>query len=498
MTIRKRLILSYIAMVLIPIILIFAIGAALSASFFGRDESGGRTAGVIENGRGVPPIWQTFDSRDKLFSAIQWIAEFDPGLLSDKPFLQSADQALHDLQSGLVILKQGTMLYASPSLDAEKLDALLAASDSSEGSPWKQRAHGGYDKQSYEFKFPDGRQGTLILLSDLNPFFGRMARFLPVLFLSLLLVVGLTNGLLTYFVSRSIIKPLYALKQAAERIKEGDLDQRVQLRSKDEFGKVGEAFEEMRERLKHSLAMQIRYEENRKELLSNITHDLKTPITGLKACLEALRDGIADTDEKRDKYIRMMDSKATAMDRMIDELFLFSKLDLKGIPFHYEPTDMYGYVSGCVEELRTDPRLKDVRLEFHSGIDGIFILSIDREKMRRAIMNIVDNSLNHMNHENKRISFALTREEDAVTLAIGDNGPGIEQDALPYIFERFYRAEPSRNSLTGGSGLGLSIVKQIVEEHGGTVEARSEPGQGVTISLSLPLQDHSEPDGEPS
>jgi signal transduction histidine kinase len=149
--------------------------------------------------------------------------------------------------------------------------------------------------ESITFTYSDQSTGMVYILSDLNPFFDKLKMVFPLLVLSLLIVIGLTNGILTYLVSRSIIKPLYALKHAAEEIKEGNLNHEVLLKRKDEIGQLGEAFEEMRYRLNESIQIQLQYEENRKELISNISHDLKTPITGIKACVEGIKDGIADT-----------------------------------------------------------------------------------------------------------------------------------------------------------------------------------------------------------
>ncbi len=145
--------------------------------------------------------------------------------------------------------------------------------------------------------------------------------FFPLLFFSLLVILVVTNSVLTYLVSRSIIRPLNRLKKAAEEIKEGNLDFSVESASRDEIGQLSNAFEEMRHQLKVSIERQLRFEENRKELISNISHDLKTPITAIKGYVEGIQDGVADTPDKMDKYVRTIYAKADSMDHMIDELF---------------------------------------------------------------------------------------------------------------------------------------------------------------------------------
>ncbi|WP_148927922.1 sensor histidine kinase [Paenibacillus methanolicus] len=327
--------------------------------------------------------------------------------------------------------------------------------------------------------------------------------FFPIVALSLIGAVVLTNGLLTYFVSRSILRPIKALKQAAEHIKEGDLEHPLQMKKRrDELGRLGSAFEEMRLRLKESIRVQLQVEEDRKELISSISHDLKTPITAITGCADIMRDGIADTPEKQLKYINMIHRKAADMDRMIDELFLFSKLDLKKLPFTFVTVDLTAFLADCAEELRLQSQAGSDRLDVvfeHSGGEPAIAMA-DREKLGRAIMNIVENSLKHMDKPEKRLTFKLATDSvearaDMVAVSIADNGPGIEREALPRIFERFYRADEARTSERGGSGLGLAIVKQIIEEHGGRVWAESIVGSGTVISFSLPIHVEDTPGG---
>ncbi|MCY9698038.1 sensor histidine kinase [Paenibacillus alginolyticus] len=319
----------------------------------------------------------------------------------------------------------------------------------------------------------------------MNLFFENARKFFPVLVLSLLVAIGLTNGILTFLVSRSIIKPLYALKHAAEEIKEGNLDHEVNLKRKDEIGQLGAAFEEMRYRLNESIRLQLQYEENRKELISNISHDLKTPITGIRACVEGIQDGIADTELKRGKYMIMIAKKTEEMDRLIDELFLYSKLDLKQLPFYLEPMDLAAYLYDCAQELRLDLRMEGVTITFTSAGNRPILVMTDRKNLYRIIMNIIDNCLKYMNKINKEIRIKLYDGEEEATIKIEDNGTGIESAALPHIFDRFYREDPSRNTATGGSGLGLAIVKQIMEGHGGKVWAESSIGVGTSIYFTL-------------
>jgi signal transduction histidine kinase len=485
MTIRKRLILSYIAMLLIPVVLLVVIVANLAGVFFKEMRSSGELKN--ETAHLIPSIGVTFNNREQLLAGVKLLTKYEPDRLMDNVFLQETDEAAKLLHAGLVVMKNDRITHASPLVNNAELLDQLEEFRTVQGNGWSNRLNGRFTVEKHDFMFIDRSPGTLYLLSDLSPFIERMRQFLPMLFIFLLLVVGLTNGLLTFLVSRSIIKPLYILKDAAEKIKEGDLDYRLSLARKDEIGEVGEAFEEMRERLKQSLQLQMKYEENRKELISNISHDLKTPITGIKACIEGIRDGIADTEEKKDKYLQMIENKTASMDRLIDELLLFSKLDLKRLPFHYEEIDIAAFVRDYVVELRVEPHMKNVTIHYREENRHPVYVMADREKLQRVLMNIVDNSMKFMNRDDKNIDISLVTEAKEATVRIRDNGAGIESEALPHIFDRFYRAEPSRNTLTGGSGLGLAIVKHIVEELGGRAWAESIMGEGTTISFTLPV-----------
>ena len=502
MSIRKKLLISNFGMVFIPLFLFF-VAAVLLFGLFQRDIAGISTyygGGFGRNTDGYSAIGDHFAKRDELFAGIRFFARYDADRLNDTELLRKIDAELAAAKSGIVVVNRGVPAFTSALVTGIDV-GLLQRSASGDR---RHKPHGPFDAvevggkrysvDSLAVTFPDGGSGTVYFLSDVSPFMQVFPKVIPLMAATLLVILALTNGVLTFFVSRSFIKPLYALKEAAQRIKEGDLDQELTVqelavRRKDEFGQLAAAFEEMRLRLKRSIGLQLQYEENRKELLSNISHDLKTPIAAIKGCVEGLLDGIADTPEKRDNYLRMIYKKATDMDRQIDELFLFSKLDLNRLPFHFERMELASYLRDCAEELNLQLQSARVTVTFHSDAEGgrdVFVKA-DREKLHRVMQNIADNSIKHMDREPKRIDISLSANGAEAIVSIRDNGSGIAPDALPHIFERFYRADPSRSGATGGSGLGLAIVKQIIEGHGGRVWAESAVGEGTTISFALPI-----------
>lgn len=173
------------------------------------------------------------------------------------------------------------------------------------------------------------------------------------------------------------------------------------------------------------------------------------------------------------------------MDGLIDELFLYSKLDLDQIPFHFEKVDLYPFFADFIEELTFHFEKKNGIATLIADPSQSYVVEADREKLKRVVSNIIQNSLKYMDKDEKNIQVRLLAHTDAVTIEIHDNGRGIRQEDLPYIFDRFYRTDPSRNRSTGGSGLGLSIAKKIVDAHKGRIWAESEWKKGTTFYLKL-------------
>jgi histidine kinase len=322
-------------------------------------------------------------------------------------------------------------------------------------------------------------------LRKISPYVGIINRIFPFLIFLLLILVIVIIGFLNYLVSRSIIKPIRELKEAAEKIKQGDLHFEISANSKDEIGELTQAFEEMRQKLKSSVELQIQYEDNRKQLLSSISHDLRTPITSIVGYVEGIQDGVANTPDKLSKYLLTISTKAKDMNALIDELFLFSKLDLHEIPFVFKKLNISAFMESYVQELQFEMSEHDIDVLFSNDSLTTLYAKADAEQLRRVLINLTTNSIKFMDKERKRIDIVLSATESELIIEVKDNGAGISPEALAYIFDRFYRAEQSRNSNTGGSGLGLAIAKQIVERHGGDIWALSKLGEGTSIFFSL-------------
>ena len=256
----------------------------------------------------------------------------------------------------------------------------------------------------------------------------------------ILVFTSLSIGLWIY---RSIAAPLVKLKKATQNIKEGNLDFVLEVEGDDEFSELCRDFEEMRKRLKESAEEKVLLDKENKELISNISHDLKTPITAVKGYVEGIMDGVADTPEKMNRYVKTIYNKTNEMDHLINELTFYSKIDTNRIPYTFSKLNVEDYFSDCAEETGLELETR--------GIELVRVKDVG----------------------------------DFIQVEIEDNGKGIAAKDLTSIFDRFYRTDVSRNSSKGGSGIGLSIVKKILEDHGGKVWATSRLGIGTIMYFVL-------------
>ena len=294
------------------------------------------------------------------------------------------------------------------------------------------------------------------------------------------LTVLMANRFLTRFVVRKIEEPLDLLSEGARRLGEGDLDFRIAYAGKDEFAPVCGAFNEMAARLKESVERTRRDEESRKELLAGISHDLRSPLTSIRAYVEGLLDGVAQTEESKQRYLRTIRTKAEDIDRLVSQLFLYSKLDLEGDPMEMRPIRLDEFVAGFVEEAALDSRTRG--LEITAEQLTPVTVSADPEQLRRVLSNILENSIKYKAKETGRLRITL---EESGRLTLADDGPGVPEEALPKLFDVFYRSDPARKNPAGGSGLGLAIAAKAVQGMGGTIRARSGPHGGLAIEITL-------------
>lgn len=298
----------------------------------------------------------------------------------------------------------------------------------------------------------------------------------------ILVFTALSIGLWIY---RSIATPLVKLKKATQNIKEGNLDFVLDVEGNDEFSELCQDFEEMRKRLKESAEGKIILDKENKELISNISHDLKTPITAVKGYVEGIMDGVADTPEKMDRYVKTIYNKTNEMDHLINELTFYSKIDTNRIPYTFSKLNVEDYFSDCAEEVGLELETRGIELVYANYVESGVQVIADGEQIRRVIHNLISNAIKYMDKPKGIIQIRIKDVGDFIQVEIEDNGKGIAAKDIVYIFDRFYRTDVSRNSSKGGSGIGLSIVKKILEDHGGKVWATSRLGIGTIMYFVL-------------
>ena len=300
----------------------------------------------------------------------------------------------------------------------------------------------------------------------------------------IIVILVVTAALLMLWIYAGISVPLNKLRNATHKIAEGNLNFTMEITGEDEISDLCRDFEEMRKRLLESTEQKLEYDQESKELISNISHDLKTPLTAIKGYVEGIMDGVADTPEKMDRYIRTIYNKTNDMDRLINELTFYSKIDANRIPYTFNKINVKNYFEDCVEEMGIELESKGFAFSYKNEVGDDVEVIADAEQIKRVINNIVSNSVKYMDKSDPRIDIRVKDVGDFVQIEIEDNGRGIGTKELPNIFERFYRADASRHS-AGGSGIGLSIVKKIIEDHGGKIWASSTLGKGTVMYFVL-------------
>jgi signal transduction histidine kinase len=296
-------------------------------------------------------------------------------------------------------------------------------------------------------------------------------------------LVALALALIAGFVllRRWVVVPLSRLAGDAERIAGGELDVAPVNSRTREVAEVGAALRGMADGLRAALAEQRMAEQQRRFLVSAIAHDLRTPLFTLRGSLEAIELGIGDADQ-----LRRAQDKATLLDRLVGDLFTYSRLEYAGAESALETLDAVALAHEAADMV--DPRVAVVAAATPVALDG------DRSSLLRVLVNLLDNAVRHARSE---VELRVRAVGDEVLFEVSDDGPGIAPEDLPHLFEPLFRADRTRNSATGGAGLGLAIVERLTAAHGGHVHAENRPGEGARFVVRYPRRRASEATARP-
>jgi signal transduction histidine kinase len=432
----------------------------------------------------INELKSVFEVRSGISEIKREAMTFEFEQLLDKKYQQELSDRAQVLGANALLLLNREVVYATRKLNAIDIEKSLLLSSGTPNQDTLELDGKPYMFARADYKLQSGDTGVLLLLAPIKLQTGFYMWFGIFTISFFILIFLLLNFWVSYTFSRGIISPVSRLKEAAVKISEGDLSCEIAEEGEGEVRELCKSLELMRIKLKESIYLQQKYDDNRNFLVSSISHDLKTPVTSIKGYIEGIIDGVAKTPEKMAEYLETARSKTILVNAMIDDLLLYSKLDLNQLPYHFEKSSLVYYFEDCVADHRYEYEKVHITLELINELKEPVLVLIDRERLKRVIQNILDNAAIYIDKSDRRVAIILRETRTSAIIEIKDNGKGIAEKDLPHIFERFYRVDPSRNN-ADGSGLGLAIAKQIVEGHEGEIWARSIVGEGTRIMISL-------------
>ena len=459
MKIKTRILLYNTLMVLISLIVLLGIGTSVISVWGFRDwnDSDGSTVKATALMNNLTPAIELFEQYGREFNEIGYslyvllpaegatiYGDFSQNPLLEELEGQEGGQAkVYDVGDDVVI--------------ARKLDPylLLATQDASAQKP------------------PSPRK---LLIWFLIIGAGAITLIMPI------------TSLFTHQLLKHITRPLSALISAASRVEAGDLSTPIKHQGSDEFKTVCDSFDHMQQHLKDEQDKNAAYEKARTDMISGISHDLRTPLTSVKGYIKGITDGIANTPEKQQRYLQTAYAKANQMDTLLENLFFYSKLETGNLPLNLRPIDLSDFARNFVSDTSLDPNMQQVTLTAHAKERAHTVLA-DVEQLRRVFNNLTENAVKYAHADRLAITISIERDGPFEVITFADNGRGVEPDKLSHMFEQFWRGDSSRQSGKGSSGLGLYIVKHIIDTHGGSITARNADGLQLIIRLPVHEQE---------
>lgn len=484
MTIKKRFLFSYLSAILITVGSLLLIFSFISYTTLGEVPSISKIYRILTTQR---PL--TSEEKESYMKMNQLLQK-SPQLL-EEPFnneLQTLIQQIEQKQLNVVIRKNQEFTYYSSPLVEKSLHAHAPAFELNNFEPTGTIDNNGrfFHYIKNDFQYLDGSKGSFIILkreSTLFEFFIRWGIWV------ILIIFGIAIFAFWFIskqLSKTTIEPLMALEKSTRQLIQGKeispFNTLTNQQSSKEVEQLQQSFQTMWLDLQAAQTEQQKIEENRKELIANISHDLKTPMTSIIGYVEGLLDGVANTPEKRAHYLQTIHEKSLTLNDLIDELFLYSKLDLEALAFSFEKVNIITYMTHLLEEGQLEGVIVVTDFPNHP-----LYAMIDRTQFNRVISNLIQNSLKFQHPERQLQLTMRIQQSNGIQLIFTDNGLGITQEDLPHVFERSYRSDKARSSSIKGSGLGLSIVKQIIDAHQGIIGITSQLNEETTITIHLPF-----------
>lgn len=491
MNLKTRLFFSFLILIAVPISITFIVMFGLSyynimkiENFYLIESKG---LEIIIN-----PVSYFCKLTDQTYDNLCEVANNNSQKLEDKEYLAEINKELIEKDSFLLVEKDSDIVFGNDNKEIQLDETILNYKmneyytfNSSLPKDLYMQGNVLSLTRGISFQCANGEEGKIYIVTYISEDIINMRKMFVVFTNTMILILLISISIISVNLYKSFAIPIIKIKEATQNIKEGNLDFEIKVKAVKEIEELANDFEEMRGRLKIQAEEKIKYDSESKELISNISHDLKTPITAVKGYVEGIIDGVADTPEKMEKYIKTIYNKANEMDRLINELTFYSKIDTNRIPYTFTKLVVANYFSDCIEEVGFDLESKNMEIAYFDYTPAGTQIIGDAEQLKRVINNIVGNSIKYLDKPKGYINIRIKNNGDFIQVEIEDNGKGIGESELPYIFDRFYRTDTSRNSAKGGSGIGLSIVKKIIEDHGGEIWATSKELTGTVMYFKL-------------
>lgn len=491
MTIKRKIWISNILMVLIPIFITGVVIAATIHTSLGaywhslemmyRDENGMQSAmSLIYTYQ--QELWDT-----------NWSERCTPSLegVVQNDRMYHLEQQLSDMGYHIMVEKNGNQLYSNiPEEDI--LLAREAAGDSIFTAKTMALSNEKITVVKNTFLHEHKVLSILALNSETRNLDGSsylqdyILRYILLYAAAFFLGMTLVNVLLSWWISRNVLIPLGILRKGIGEIRDGNLDAQLSYKKKDEFGEMCRDFEDMGSYLKESVEQRIEDENNRRELIRGISHDLRTPLTSIMGYVDGLLDGIADTLEMRNEYLSAIKIRAEDLNRLVDSLSQYNRLDSRTMKYRLRGWDLKTFLKQYIKNCREELKRNQVNVAVLGGWPSCPV-RLDENEMKRVLDNLFTNTVRYREREKSSVAVRLTKTEDNawVQMAFSDDGPGVPEECLEKIFNTFYRVDGARSRTGEGSGIGLAVVKEIISGHGGRIYAENHGG--LTIIIELPV-----------
>jgi histidine kinase len=314
--------------------------------------------------------------------------------------------------------------------------------------------------------------GDEALLQDLNESFVTAVNEILIVAALAALVTAVA---ISTFVTRRVVGPIQRIQAASRRIAAGDYDERVEVPGEDEMGALAQSFNQMAQTLAET-------EERRRRLIGDMAHELRTPLSNIRSVMEGLVDGVLPTQPST---FHQVEREVTRLQRLVQDLEELSRAEAGQMLLERETVDPASFIEEAATRLRSQYRDKEVELAIHLP-DLLPVVSADKWRMTQVMLNLLGNALQYT-PQGGQVTVTAQPDQDRIVVRVADTGIGIAPEHLPHLFERFYRVDRSRSRAGGGSGIGLTISRYLVEAHGGQLWAKSAgPGQGSTFTFTLP------------